>query len=96
MPRRSTTFPLTLLPNPPGVPATRWLCDALRTEILEGRLSPGARLPATRDLAAQYRLSRRTVVNALRNRRGQNWRSRVAQRDIEGGAGRTTSPTAYA
>jgi DNA-binding transcriptional MocR family regulator len=43
----------------------RWLCWALRAEILEGRLRPGARLPATRDLARQYGLARGTIVNAL-------------------------------
>jgi GntR family transcriptional regulator/MocR family aminotransferase len=47
------------------MPAGRWLCSALRTEILEGRLRPGARLPATRDLARQYGLSRGTVVSAF-------------------------------
>lgn len=65
MPKRATSLPLTLPPRPAGSPATRWLCDALRAEILEGRLRPGSRLPATRDLAAQYGLSRGTVVNAF-------------------------------
>jgi GntR family transcriptional regulator/MocR family aminotransferase len=65
MPKRTATIPLALTPRPPGATATRWLYDALRTEILEGRLRPGARLPATRDLAAQYGLSRGTVVNAF-------------------------------
>jgi len=65
MPRRATTLPLTLMPRPPGAPATRWLCDALRREILEGRLRPRMRLPATRDLAVQYGLSRGTVVGAF-------------------------------
>ncbi len=45
--------------------ATRWLYKSLRNEILEGRLRPGTRLPATRDLARQYRLARGTVVNAF-------------------------------
>ena len=34
-------------------------------EILEGRLRPSARLPGTRDLANQYRLSSGTIVNAF-------------------------------
>ena len=46
------------------MPAYRWLCDALRTAILHGRLRPGARLPSTRDLAAQHGLSRGTVITA--------------------------------
>ena len=36
-----------------------------RSEILEGRLRPGTRLPATRDLGRQYQLSRGTIVNAF-------------------------------
>src|SRR2546422_3926527 len=56
-PPRSTLFPYTTLfrspPREPGTPATRWLYGALRTVILEGRLAPGARLPATRDLATR-------------------------------------------
>src|SRR5262249_26548884 len=52
-------------PREPGESAVRWLCSALRAEILDGRLRPGARLPATRDLARQYRLSRGTIVNAF-------------------------------
>lgn len=47
------------------MPATRWLSTALRTEILEGRLRPGSRVPPTRDLAKQYGLSRGTVVAAF-------------------------------
>ena len=46
-------------------PAWRWLYAALRDEILAGRVRPGARLPATRDLAAQYGLSRGTIVSAF-------------------------------
>jgi DNA-binding transcriptional MocR family regulator len=65
MPKRSTALALALPQRPPGSAATRWLYGALRTEILEGRLRPGARLPATRDLARQYDLSRGTVVSAF-------------------------------
>jgi GntR family transcriptional regulator/MocR family aminotransferase len=45
--------------------AYRWLYAALRAEIVEGRLRPGARLPATRELAKHYGLSRGTIVNAF-------------------------------
>src|SRR5450759_1821292 len=45
--------------------ASRWLYESLRVAILEGRLRPGIRLPATRDLARQYRLARGTIVNAF-------------------------------
>lgn len=62
MPKRAATLPLVLPPRPTGEPVTHWLRAALRTEILEGRLRPGARLPATRDLARQYRVARGTIV----------------------------------
>jgi GntR family transcriptional regulator/MocR family aminotransferase len=65
MPRRTTTLELMLPPRGPGTPAWRWLYAALRDEILAGRLRPGARLPATRDLASQYSLSRGTIVSAF-------------------------------
>ncbi|HTD62620.1 MAG TPA: PLP-dependent aminotransferase family protein [Gemmatimonadaceae bacterium] len=65
MPKRSTTLALTLPPRPPAAPATQWLYGAIRAEILEGRLRPGARLPASRDLARQYGLSRGTIVSAF-------------------------------
>jgi GntR family transcriptional regulator/MocR family aminotransferase len=41
------------------------LYDALREAILNGRLSAGARLPSTRDLARQLGLARGTVVAAF-------------------------------
>jgi GntR family transcriptional regulator/MocR family aminotransferase len=53
-----------LPPREPGTPAVRWLYAAVRAAILEGRLRPGARLPATRDLARHYGLSRGTIVSA--------------------------------
>jgi GntR family transcriptional regulator/MocR family aminotransferase len=43
----------------------RQLYDALREAILRGQLRPGARLPATRTLAAELGLSRTTVVTAM-------------------------------
>jgi GntR family transcriptional regulator/MocR family aminotransferase len=65
MPRRAAAVELMLPPRDRGVPAYRWLYTALRGEILVGRLRPGTRLPATRDLARQYALSRGTIVNAF-------------------------------
>ena len=41
-----------------------WLTDALRTAIADGRLPVGARLPATRGLAAELGVSRGVVVDA--------------------------------
>jgi GntR family transcriptional regulator/MocR family aminotransferase len=58
MTRKATAFALALPPRHPGTPSYRWLYSALRAEILDGRLRSGAKIPATRDLARQYRLSR--------------------------------------
>ncbi|MGZ3562917.1 MAG: MocR-like pyridoxine biosynthesis transcription factor PdxR [Vulcanimicrobiaceae bacterium] len=65
MTKRVTAFDLALPPRDPGVTSYRWLYAAVRAEILAGRLRPGTRLPATRDLAEQYGLSRGTIVNAF-------------------------------
>src|SRR5271155_664649 len=63
--KRATPFDLALPPRASETAAYRWLYSSLRAEILEGRLRSGARLPATRDLARQYRLSRGTIVSAF-------------------------------
>ena len=65
MAKRTATLDLTLPPRDSRSPAYRWLYIAVRAQILEGRLRPGARLPATRDFASQYGLSRGTIVNAF-------------------------------
>lgn len=65
MAKQSAAFELTLPAQPPETATYQWLYDALRTEILEGRLRPGTRLPSTRDLASRYALSRGTIVNAF-------------------------------
>jgi GntR family transcriptional regulator/MocR family aminotransferase len=46
-------------------PLHRQLYEALRRAILDGRLSPGERLPSSRDLVQDLGLSRNTVVAAL-------------------------------
>lgn len=65
MAKRASSFELAISPRDAEMPAYRWLYASLRADILEGRLRPGARLPATRDLARQYGLSRGTVVNGF-------------------------------
>ena len=47
------------------MPRFRWFYEELRSAILAGHLQPGARLPATRDLAREYVLSRGTIVAAF-------------------------------
>lgn len=56
---------LTLRPRPVGVTLLRWLCDEIRSAIVEGRLLPGAKLPSTRSIARQYSVARGTVVAAF-------------------------------
>ncbi len=73
MAKRATAFELVLPPLQAGRQARRWLYDALRTEILEGRLRPGARLPSTRDLAGQYGLARGTIVNAFEQLKSEGY-----------------------
>jgi len=65
MAKRTTTFELMLPPRDPSIPAYRWLYESLRSAILNGRLKPGARVPSTRDLSAQYGLSRGTIIVAF-------------------------------
>lgn len=68
-----TTLELALPPRQAGIPAYLWLCDVLRSGILAGHLAPGTRLPATRDLASQYGLSRGTVVTAFAQLRAEGY-----------------------
>lgn len=73
MPRQTTSLPLSLPAAPAGVPLYRWLYEQLRAAILEGRLHPAARLPATRDLAEAYGLSRATIVTAFEQLRSEGY-----------------------
>jgi GntR family transcriptional regulator/MocR family aminotransferase len=53
--------------DPAKAPArglTTWLADAMRAAIIDGRLRPGAALPATRVLAGELGVSRGIVVEA--------------------------------
>ncbi len=65
LPKVVSSFELTLNRRPRDQTLVRWLYGELRLAILEGRLRPGTRLPASRDFAGQYGLSRGTVVNVL-------------------------------
>src|SRR5688572_5307507 len=66
MPKRATAPPLLLPALDPdsASPLHRQLYGALRGAILARQLAPGTRLPSTRALAAELRLSRATVVVA--------------------------------
>src|ERR1700742_4259614 len=65
MPKTVSSFELTLKSRARHQTLTNWLYGELRSAILESRLAPGARLPASRDFASQYGLSRGTVVSVL-------------------------------
>jgi GntR family transcriptional regulator / MocR family aminotransferase len=65
MPKIVSSFELTLKPRAKDQTLTRWLYAELRLAILEGRLAPRTRLPASRDFANQYGVSRGTVVSVL-------------------------------
>lgn len=65
MAKAVSSFELTLAGRSRNQTLTNWLYGELRSAILDGRLQPGTRLPASRDFASQYRLSRGTVVSVL-------------------------------
>lgn len=73
MAKKSGGFDLALPSRDAKTPAYLWLYSALRKEILEGRLRPGTRLPATRDLALQYSLSRGTTVTAFEQLKSEGY-----------------------
>jgi GntR family transcriptional regulator/MocR family aminotransferase len=82
MPREVTALPLSLPAPRHGTSLYRWFYDELRAAILGGHLRPGARLPATRDLARAYRLSRATIVAAFDQLKSEGY--------VEGKAGSGT------
>jgi len=71
--KKLSTLPLSLRGPKPGTPLYRWLYEELRTKILAGQLRPGTRLPATRDLALQYGISRPTIVTAFEQLRSEGY-----------------------
>jgi GntR family transcriptional regulator / MocR family aminotransferase len=82
MPREITSLPLNLPAPRRSTSLHRWFYEELRAAILEGRLRPGSRLPATRDLARAYRLSRATIVTAFDQLKSEGY--------VEGKAGSGT------
>ena len=61
----SITFAAASVDAASNVPLYRQLYENLRQAILAGQIAPGTRLPSTRDIAAELRLSRNTVMNAF-------------------------------
>jgi GntR family transcriptional regulator / MocR family aminotransferase len=72
---RSTSSPetLVLLDAASATPLWRQVYDAIRTAITAGQWAPGARLPATRVLAADLRLSRNTIAAAFDQLRAEGY-----------------------
>src|ERR1700734_1348306 len=62
---RTTPYQLVLPPKTSSVPSSHWLREALRSGIRSGMLGPGQRMPATREIARHYGLSRGTVLAAI-------------------------------
>jgi GntR family transcriptional regulator/MocR family aminotransferase len=73
MAKKSSSVELLLPPRDRGQTAYRWLSISLRAAILEGRLRPGTRLPSTRELASQHKLSRGTMVAAFEQLRSEGY-----------------------
>lgn len=62
--RQAEHVELALAPRPAESSIHEWMYSEIREGILEGRLKAGTRLPATRDLASYYQVSRGPVVIA--------------------------------
>jgi len=60
----SGILPMVAVDRTLCTPLHRQIYDGLRSAILEGRLRPGHRIPSTRVLAAEIRVSRFPVLNA--------------------------------
>jgi len=73
MARQAPELVIALGHRRPGTTIARWLYGELRAAILDGRLRRGARLPATRDLAARYAISRGVVVAAYEQLREEGY-----------------------
>ncbi len=66
-------------PSSDQVPLHRRIYDQLRQQILDGRLRRGARLPSTRALATDLRVSRSTVVQAFTQLRAEGYIDSVSR-----------------
>src|SRR6266852_5318595 len=60
----SGILPMVAVDRTSSVPLHRQIYDGFRSAILEGRLRPGQRIPSTRVLAAEIRVSRFPILNA--------------------------------
>lgn len=65
MKRAPALPPLVAVDRRSGRPLYRQLYEGYREAIVDGRVRPGQRLPSTRALAAELRISRITVLSAF-------------------------------
>jgi len=74
MRRAAATFiPPIMLNSRKKSPIYRQLYDWLRTAITEGRMRPGQRLPSTRSMAAELRISRISAFNAYQQLQSEGY-----------------------
>lgn len=66
MPARGSDFLQLAVADVPAGGKAEWLAGRLRQAIADGRLTVGSRLPPTRVLAAELRVSRGVVTEAYR------------------------------
>ena len=73
MPKQDTYQDLVLGERREDQELWRWLYTAIRDAIADGRLRSGTRLPATRNIAEQYGVSRGTVVAAFNQLKAEGY-----------------------
>src|SRR5258708_30490944 len=61
----AVSFAAVPLDDMSSVPLYRQVYERLRTAILMGQLTPGTRLPSTREMAIELGVSRNTLMNAF-------------------------------
>ena len=72
---------------------TNWLYQELCSAIVDGRIGAGSRLPGSRDFAAQYGMSRGTVVNVFERLQSEGYvASRVGRGTVVSEGLRATGP----
>lgn len=62
---RTSVLRLNMPPRKADASLFRWVYDEIRTAIVDGKLQAGARLPSSRELARQEKISRGIVVAAF-------------------------------
>lgn len=104
LPKAISSYELTLRARQPHQTLASWLYGELRSAILQGRLAPDTRLPASRDFAIQHGLSRGTVVSVFERLQSEGYVSchvgsgtRVNRLEAvnAGGTRQATTPPAY-